>query len=178
MYLYIERVYYKTKWTTVYVTFLDANNTFDRIDHLLLFDKMIKMGVPLFIIKLLIFWYSRLRMFVSWGNTCSAIVLCYKRCQAGRYYLTILFNLYMDDFSVRLNCSGIGGYIGTSFINHVCCAVALCPISLFFTGMQHLHNICKEYASTHQLLYNVVDQSHLHYVSRKTYLKSVIRDFI
>ena len=49
--------YYKTRGTTVYVTFLDASKAFDRIDHWLLFDKMIKKGVPLFIIKLLVFWY-------------------------------------------------------------------------------------------------------------------------
>ena len=32
--------YYKTRGTTVYVTFLDASKAFDRIDHWLLFDKM------------------------------------------------------------------------------------------------------------------------------------------
>ena len=29
--------YYKTRGTTVYVTFLDASKTFDRIDHWILF---------------------------------------------------------------------------------------------------------------------------------------------
>ena len=37
--------YYKTRGTTVYVTFLDASKTFDRIDHWILFDKMIKKGI-------------------------------------------------------------------------------------------------------------------------------------
>ena len=32
--------YYKTRGTTVYVTFLDASKAFDRIDHWLLFNKM------------------------------------------------------------------------------------------------------------------------------------------
>ena len=44
--------YYKTRGTTVYVIFLDASKDFDKIDHWLLFDKMIRKGVPLFIIKL------------------------------------------------------------------------------------------------------------------------------
>ena len=34
--------YYKTRRTTVYVTFLDASKAFDRIDHWLIFGKMIK----------------------------------------------------------------------------------------------------------------------------------------
>ena len=66
----------------------------------------------------------------------------------------MLFNLYMDDLSLMLNCSGIGGYIGTSFINHLCYADDLCLISLSSSGMQHLLNICNEYATTQKLLYN------------------------
>ena len=63
----------------------------------------------------------------------------------------MFFNLYMDDLSVKLNCSGIGGYIGTSFDNHLICT---CLISLSSSGMRHLLNICKEYASTHKLINN------------------------
>ena len=43
--------YYKSRGTTVYITFLDDSEAFDRIDHWLLFNKNIKKGVPLFIIK-------------------------------------------------------------------------------------------------------------------------------
>ena len=53
-----------------------------------------------------------------------------------------------------LNCSGVGGYIGTSFIKHLWYADDLCLISLSSSGMQHLLNICNEYATTHKLLYN------------------------
>ena len=146
--------YYKTRGTTVYVTFLDASKAFDRIDHWLLFDKMIKKGVPFFIIKLLALWHSRQRMFVRWGNTCSIRYCVANGVKQGGIILPMLFNLYMDDLSVKLNCSGIGGYIGTSFINHLCYADDLSLISLYSSCMQHLLNICKEYASTHKLLYN------------------------
>ena len=120
--------------------------TFDRIDHWLLFDKMIRKGVPLFIIKLLVLWYSRQRMFVRWGDTRSTSFCVTNGVK--------LFNLYMDDLSLMLNCSGIGGYIGTSFINHVCYTDDLCLISLSSSGLQHLLNICNEYATTRKLLYN------------------------
>ena len=60
----------------------------------------------------------------------------------------------MDDLSLKLNCTGIGGYIGTSFMKHLCCADDLCLISLSSSDMQHLLNNCKKYASTYKLLYN------------------------
>ena len=47
--------YYKCRGTTVYVTFLDASKAFDRLKYWLLFDKLIKKRVPLFIVKLLLF---------------------------------------------------------------------------------------------------------------------------
>ena len=42
--------YYKSGNTTVFITILDACKAFDRIDHWLLFKKLILKDVPLFII--------------------------------------------------------------------------------------------------------------------------------
>ena len=81
----------------------------------------------------------------------------------------------MDDLSLKLNCSGIDGYIGTSFINHLCYADELCLISLSSSGMQHLLNICKEYAFTHKLLYHGPKSFALCF--KKTHLKSVLHHF-
>ena len=82
----------------------------------------------------------------------------------------------MDDLSLMLNCSGIGGYIGTSFINHLCYADDLCLISLSSSGMQHLLNIYNEYATTQKLLYNGSKSFSLCF--KKTHLKSVLHHFI
>ena len=60
----------------------------------------------------------------------------------------------MDDLSMHLNSSGIGGYLGTAFINHLCYADDLCLIRLSSSGMQQLLHICNEYAAEHQLIYN------------------------
>ena len=46
--------YYKQRNTTIFVTFLDASKAFDRIDHWLLFKKLIDKHVPLFIIRLFV----------------------------------------------------------------------------------------------------------------------------
>ena len=36
----------------------------------------------------------------------------------------------MDDLSVALNSSGIGGYLGDAFLNHLCYADDICLIRL------------------------------------------------
>ena len=110
MYLHIKEFidFYKTRETTVYVTFLDASKAFGRIDHWLLSDKMTKKGVPLFIIKLLFFWYSRQRMFVRWGDICSTSFCVTNGVKQGSIISPAVFNLYMDDLNLMLNCSSIG----------------------------------------------------------------------
>ena len=66
----------------------------------------------------------------------------------------MLFNVYMDHLSIRLNRSGIGGDIGDHLINNLCYADDLCLISLSSAGMQSLLDICNSYATEHVLTYN------------------------
>ena len=87
------------------MTFLDASKTFDRIDHWLLFKTLIDKHIPLFIIN---------SNGVKQGGILSAII----------------FNVYMDQLSVKLNASNIGRDIGGVFLNHIFYADEICLISL------------------------------------------------
>ena len=127
---------------------------FDRLNYWLLFDKLLTKHVPLFIIKLLCFWYTHQTMFVRWGDTISTQFTVANGVKQGGVISPILFNVYMDDLSTALNSSGIGGYLGRAFINHLCYADDLCIITLSSSGMQQLLNICQSYAIKQQLLYN------------------------
>ena len=51
----------------------------------------------------------------------------------------------MNNLSITLNSSGIGGYLEDAFLNHLCYADDLCLISLSYSGMQELLNICQTY---------------------------------
>ena len=93
-------------------------------------------------------------MCVRWGNSTLLDFLVGNGVKQGGSISLILFNIYMDDLSMHLNNSGIGGYIGTAFINHLCYADDLCLISLSSSGVQQLLHICREYATEHPLLYN------------------------
>ena len=146
--------YYKCRSTTVYVTFLDASRAFDRLNYWLLFDKLIKKHVPIFIIKLLLFWYTHQKMCVRWGNSTSPDFLVCNGVKQGGIISPILFNIYMDDLSMHLSKSSIGSYLGTAFIYHLCYADDLCLISLSSSVIQQLLHICNEDAAKHQPIYN------------------------
>ena len=59
----------------------------------------------------------------------------------------------MDDLSIKLNQSGIGGDIGGYSINHLCYADELCLIGLSSAGIQKLPDICSAYVIEHLLTY-------------------------
>ena len=107
--------YYKNRGTTVFVTFLDASKAFDRLSYWLLFDKLVKKHVSLFIIKLLCYWYTSQKMFVHWGATTSTKFTVANGVKQRGIIFSVLFNVYMNDLSIALNSSGIGGYIGAVF---------------------------------------------------------------
>ena len=136
------------------MTFLDASKAFDRIDHWRVFTKLIDKHVLLFVIKLLVFWYSQQQMNIRWGNTVSSSFHVTNVVKQGGIISPVLFNVYMDDLSTSLNNSGIGGHIGEKTINHLCYADDICLIALSSSAMQQVLNICHTYSAEHSLLYN------------------------
>ena len=127
--------YYKQRNTTILVTFLDASKAFDRIDHLLLFKKLIDKHVPLFIIRLLVCWYSTQKMHIRWENTVTSSFLVSNGVKQGGIISPILFNVYMAQLSEKLNALNIGGDIGGKLVYHLCYADDICLISLSSVGM-------------------------------------------
>ena len=54
-------------------------------------------------------------MFVRWGATTSTQFTVANGVKQGRIITPILFNVCMDDLSIALNSSSIGGYLGAAF---------------------------------------------------------------
>ena len=146
--------YYKKRNTTVFVTFLDASKAFDRVNYWMLFSKLIDKNVPLYIVKLLVFWYTKQEMKVRLGNTISSSFKVGNGVKQGGILSPVLFNIYMDKLSIALNDTAIGGKIGGQLLNHLCYADDMCLISISSSGMQQLLNVCHSFSIEHSLLYN------------------------
>ena len=62
---------YTTKNTPVFSVFLDASKVFDRVNHAMLFRKLMARSVPGCLLRLLHFWYTNQTMMIKWGNCVS-----------------------------------------------------------------------------------------------------------
>ena len=130
---------------------LDASKAFDRVNFWLLFDKLITKSVPLCIVRILAVWYTHQKMCIRWGNAYFPSFSVSNGVKQGGILPPMLFNVYMNNLSVSLNSSNIGGRIGSIFLNHLCYADDMCLISLASAGMQKLLGICSKYATDHSL---------------------------
>ena len=92
--------------------------------------------------KLLVFWYSQQQKNIRWSNTVASSFHVTNGVKQGGIISPVLFNVYMDDLSISLNNSGIGGHIGEKTINHLCYADDICLVALSSSAMQQLLNIC------------------------------------
>ena len=59
---------YNRQNSTMFICFIDASKAFDRVNHGKLFLKLSKSGVPGFLIRILVYWYSHQAMRVRWGR--------------------------------------------------------------------------------------------------------------
>ena len=87
----------------MFVSYLDASKAFDRINHDKLFDKLRRRGVPMYVTRLLIYWYRCQRFCVRWGSTYSELFSVTNGVQQGGILSLYLFNVYFDDLSEALN---------------------------------------------------------------------------
>ena len=66
----------------------------------------------------------------------------------------LLFNVYVNELSERLNKSGVDISMNGTFVNHMLYAEDICIISLSSSGLQRLLNICDNYCKLHDLIFN------------------------
>ena len=90
--------------------------------------------------RILAFWYSTQSLTIRWRNTYSKKFLVSNGVKQGGISSPMLFNIYMNDLSVLLNNSNIGGKIGGILVNDLCYADDMCLISLSSHGMIQLLN--------------------------------------
>ena len=82
----------------------------------------------------------------------------------------------MDDLSLALNNSGIGGYLGDAFLNHLCYADDICLISLSSDNVVRYYIVYSMYGFvTFVCIFIFV---HLCYNENNSFLKIILFSYL
>ena len=134
--------YYIHHSSNVFVAFLDASMAFDNLHHCKLFYKLIKRRIPVYIIRILWYWYRHQLVAVRWNNKMSEYFKVTNGVKQGGLLSPMLYNVYVDDLSCKLNNSNAGCYINNILVNHFMYADDIALLAPSVKGLQKLVNVC------------------------------------
>ena len=146
--------YYKRNNTSMFLCYMDASKAFDRVNHGKLFNKLINRQIPLYLVRIIIFWYTQQQLFVKWGHETLETFLCTNGVRQGGILSPLLFNVYIDEISVQLNKLSIGCLLGGTIINHLIYADDLIIFSPSVKGLQQLLDCCIQYGEAIDIKFN------------------------
>ena len=138
----------------IFMCFLDASKAFDRVNYNILFKKLENRGIDPYIIRIISYWYKNQRMKVRWGGRLSTGFNVSNGVRQGGILSSYLFNVYMDDLSIKLNNRRIGCFVGNILVNHLLYADDILLISPSAAGLRKLLGDCEDYGYCHDIIFN------------------------
>ena len=138
----------------VYGCFLDASKAFDRVDHSLLFEKLLNRDLPPVIARLLLSWYSSQQLKVRWAKTFSNCFHTTNGVRQGGVLSPILFTVYIDDLLIAFESCGIGCFWKHHFVGAVCYADDISLLAPSPSALRYMLDTCLSFAIQHHLTFN------------------------
>ena len=151
----------------MFVCALDATAAFDSLSFITLFKKLLCRNMPIFIIRLLFFWYLNQKTYVRWNSLLSDKFCVTNGVKQGGILSPLLFNIYMDGLSSSLNEKAIGCFIKNIKFNHLMYADDIILFAPSVKGLQNLINVCYEYGASHGIIFNKAKTVCMHVLSNK-----------
>ena len=129
----------------------------------------------LLIVRVLLFWYQMQNVCIKWGNSYSHYFTICNGVRQGGILSPRLFALYVNQLTDRLLSCNAGCYINDMCINHVMYTDDLCLLAPSASAMQSLLDICYDYGSDNDILFNPIKSVYTIFKPKayKLYLPSV-----
>ena len=126
------------------------------VNHWTLFRKLLNRGVPVVLIRILLYWYGTQTFCIKWGSTTSDFLNVSNGVRQRGILSPYLFIVYIDELSNMQNSAGIGCHIHNYCTNHVFYADDICVIAPSPSGLQGLLNICAMFGLVNDVEYNPI----------------------
>ena len=136
--------FFNERGSNVYIASLDASKAYDRVNHFKLYTTLIKRSIPMFIVNLIVNWYSKLSIVVRWNGHDSASLRVLSSVRQGGVLSPVLFNMYFNCMFNHLRLTDYGCHIENKFIAAIGYADDLLLISAGVVHLQRMLDKCGE----------------------------------
>ena len=116
--------------------------------------KLICIGVPVYLLNILMNWHLKLCGYVLWCGRLSSSFYVKSGVRQGGINSQWFFNLYINDLIVKLRNSGYGCYIFVNFLGCLFFVGDILLLSGFIIHLQFMLNICAEYGLNFDIKFN------------------------
>ena len=145
----------------------------------------------------MLYWYRAQYFCIKWGSSISESFSVNNGVRQGGILSPHLFAIYVDELSTDLNDLGVGCHVDNISINHILYADDLCLLAPCPSALQYLIDVCVEYGTKNDIVYNpsksecmivkpagytlkcpqvLLNGNSLDYVNRVKYLGVIIQD--
>ena len=157
---------YRNNNSHVYVCYLDASKAFDNVNHIKLFNKLLKRGFDPFVVKLLRYWYCAQLMYVKWNNFNSFHFAVSNGVRQGGKLSPLLFTVYIDDMIKAVSESQFGCTFNNTMFNCIAFADDIVIFAPTCFGLRKLLNICVKYANGIDMKFNTTKTKCMHFLPK------------
>lgn len=158
--------FFTKRGNTINICALDISKAFDKVSHYGLFEKLMEKGAPKSLIEVIKCWYSKCNASVKWNGTISENFTTTSGVRQGGILSPILFSLYINELIVNLSDSHTGCHIGGQFMGSILYADDILLLSVSFSDMQSMLDICSVTAGKLDLKFNVSKSAFMRIGSR------------
>jgi exonuclease III len=147
--------YFTAAGSVVNLCALDMSKAFDKVNHSLMFMKLMDRCVPAAVINVLVHWYGMCNAVVRWNGALSYVFQLQCGVRQGGVLSPVLFALYVDSLIENLRVSGYGCHFGDLFLGCVMYADDLLLLSASLLDLQRMIDVCYAEAELLDMVFNV-----------------------
>ena len=140
--------------SVVYGCFLDASKAFDRVNHSVLFEKLLRRKLSPVVLRTLLTWYTDQRMCVRWNRSESNKFHISNGVRQGGVLSPILFTIYVDELLDQLKSAGVGCHWNHHFVGAICYADDIALLAPSPAALRIMLRTCSSFAESHSLIFN------------------------
>jgi retron-type reverse transcriptase len=133
--------HYVSNGSTVNVCSLDLSKAFDRMNHYVLFTKLIERKLPYKILHILEKWFTMSETCVRWGDHYSLFYKLLAGVRQGGILSPFLFAIFIDSVVNKIENAKVGCYLSSVCVSIFLYADDIVLIAPSVSGLQTLVNI-------------------------------------